>query len=223
MEPTEKGVAPITQEEEQELVIQLFCEWYGVKMPTFRAFGCFNETHFADIWANKWFAKKEKQALMDTYLQKFTPLFAADPDTLRPAGLPAELSLIWDIAFFLLWDQVSRNIFRRTARAYGTDMRAKRWVEERIMPHWGRLPLAVKVSVILVYVHSEHTADLHTVEKLLQEIQQSMVAYGSVWGSLTGIANNHRTRMTLFGRIPERNVFLQRESNPDELAFMAAM
>ena len=39
-----------------------------------------------------------------------------------------------------------------------------------------------------------------------------------VFQSLRRIANNHRDRMRLFGRIPERNKFLGRHSSAQELA-----
>ena len=41
-----------------------------------------------------------------------------------------------------------------------------------------------------------------------------------VFQSLRGISNNHRDRMRLFGRVPERNKWLRRESSEQEVAFM---
>ena len=61
------------------------------------------------------------------------------------------------------------------------------------------------------------------VEALLASMAPDMACHGAVWASLTGIAGNHRDRMRLFGRIPERNVFLGRESSEEERAYLAAV
>jgi uncharacterized protein (DUF924 family) len=122
----------------------------------------------------------------------------------------------------ILWDQIPRNIFRGTATAYATDNKARKIVEE-LMPDWENLPIPIRVSMILVYIHSEEIADLAITARLLQEIRKPMENYPSVWDSLTGIAGNHSDRMRMFGRIPERNKFLGRESTQAELDYMRSM
>ena len=44
-----------------------------------------------------------------------------------------------------------------------------------------------------------------------------------VFQSLRRISNNHRDRMTCFGRVPERNAWLGRDSSAQELAYIKAM
>jgi uncharacterized protein (DUF924 family) len=118
-----------------------------------------------------------------------------------------------------LWDQVSRNIFRNSAAAYATDHKARKLVEE-LMPFWTTLPISIRVTIILVYIHSEDINDLEITNKLLDDIKEPMQNYPSLWTSLTGIAKNHYDRMTMFGRIPERNKFLNRVSTPGEINYI---
>jgi len=40
---------------------------------------------------------------------------------------------------------------------------------------------------------------------------------------LRGITESHRDRIAMFGRFPERNAILGRESTADEAAFMAGI
>lgn len=203
-----------------EFAIELFCDWYEIPSPKLRSFQTFPESKFADIWTMKWFAKKQQQTIMDQYLQKYKPLFDVNPEDLKEEEMSKEIRLIIDIAFVILWDQVSRNVFRNSAQAYTTDKKARVLVES-IMPFWASLPLPIRISCILVYIHSEDLDDLKTVERLVHDVSDPMKNYESVFQSLKGIAKNHRERMTLFGRIPERNRFVNRISTEKELAYMS--
>jgi uncharacterized protein (DUF924 family) len=198
-----------------ELLIELFCEWYAISQPQLRRISFLNDTSFSDLWANKWFAKKGMQKFMDEYLIKYEILFDLNMDDI--GELTSEYKLIVQIAFMILWDQVSRNIYRNTKKAYATDCKARAIVDS-VVEQWDRLPLAVKVSCILVYIHSENMTDLEIVKILLSKIDLSSLP--SIKTALHGIAKNHSDRMKLFGRIPERNKYLGRESTASELAYM---
>jgi uncharacterized protein (DUF924 family) len=203
-----------------EPLYELFCEWYDINTPRLMEFRTFSEEKFSNIWTNWWFAKKEKQVLMDAYLTKYKPLFSINnPDTLKPQGMDARSTIVWTVGWIILWDQVSRNIFRNSAAAYATDHKARKLVEE-LMPFWTTLPISIRVTIILVYIHSEDINDLEITNKLLDDIKEPMQNYPTVWTSLTGIAKNHYDRMTMFGRIPERNKFLNRVSTPEEINYI---
>lgn len=206
-----------------ELIFNLFTEWYELRMPKMLEFRDFNEAKFTNLWSNWWFAKKEQQVFMDAYLDKYRILFSVkNPNSFKPEGLNPKNTLIWNIGWMILWDQISRNIFRGTSRAYATDNKARKLVEE-LMPEWENLPVPIRVSMILVYIHSEDIADLAITNKLLQDIQKPMEKYPHVWVPLKGIAQNHSDRMRMFGRIPERNKFLGRESTEEEINYMKSM
>lgn len=148
-------------EKDFELVFELFCEWYRVRMPRFGEFSSFNETKFFDLWDGLWFAKNAAQVDVDERLKKYSPLFDRDPSEfdMLVADFKHEQTLIWKISWLLLWDQISRNIFRRSAKAYATDGKARQLVEE-IMPFWEELHPTICASLTLVFIHSEDAADL---------------------------------------------------------------
>lgn len=205
----------------QELLFALFSDWYGIDIPSFRRFQNFSSTQFNLIWTNKWFAKQEQQRFMDAYLLKYKPLFDTDPETMKSQTHSA-YHLMIDITYMILWDQVSRNIFRNSAGAYATDAKARALVET-LMPKWSSLPLPIQISCILVYIHSEDKEDLKIVADLLEKVNKPMQNYPDVFRSLQGIANNHKDRMQLFGRIPERNRFLNRLSTDKEMIYLSVV
>jgi uncharacterized protein (DUF924 family) len=205
------------------LIFELFCEWYDIKSIRMLEFRSFSEEKFTNLWRNWWFAKKGQQAIMDAYLDKYKPLFSiTDTDSIKPEGLDKRTNIIWTIGWLILWDQIPRNIYRNSAQAYATDKKARQLVEE-IMPLFGVLPIPIRVSIILVFIHSENMDDLATTGKLLEDIKVPMQNFPSVWTALSGIARNHYDRMTMFGRIPERNKFLGRESTQDEINYMKSI
>lgn len=205
-----------------ELICSLVCEWYSIKFPTIASFEAFSEEKFAHLWTTVWFAKNEAQVRMDAQLLKYRTLFDVDdPEHFKPSHTSKGVAMFYDLGWLLLYDQVSRNIFRRTERAYATDANA-RALAERLMSFWDILPIPCRVSLVLVYVHSEAVADLAIVQSLLGRIKTHMSHFPTVNGALLSIADNHKQRMILFRRIPERNKYVGRESSAEELAFMAA-
>lgn len=203
-----------------ELIFELFKEWYDLQIPRVSDINKYSEEKFANLWRNWWFAKRDQQVLMDAYLEKYKPLFEVkDPNANMPIEMKPEHQLMWKMGWIILWDQISRNVFRNSARAYETDAKARKAVEE-LMPRWDSLPVPIRVSIILVYIHSEDIEDLKVVAKLLEDIKKPMQNFPSVWISLSGIAKNHYDRMTMFGRIPERNKFLGRKSTEQEIMYM---
>lgn len=193
------------------------------------SFRSYSADKFEDLWVNLWFAKGAKQGPVDdelrsscarlfVYLESLSPTYSVLPPA--PEGLPPRERTIWYTGLLILVDQVSRNIFRASARAYATDPLA-RAVAEELKPQFDTLPVPIRASIVLAYIHSEDPADVHVVVKLLERLRGELESYcPPVWGALTGIAENHRTRMTAFNRIPERNVFLGRPSTQKEIDFM---
>ena len=216
-----------------EGVLDLFSHWYAGVPPDLRieAHGGMTGAKMVDVWRTLWFAKPPIQAGVDAALRaRFGRLLEAvdlspgAPLPQPPAHHPPRSAMVWQVGVLILLDQVTRNVFRGTARAYSGDALARRLVEA-LMPSFDALPLPIRITLTLVFIHSEDAADVGRVEALLARMQASPAhsRYCEAWPSLCGIAGNHRDRMRLFGRVPERNAFLQRASTEQELAYMEAM
>ena len=195
-------------------------EWYKIPTPKLHHLEKMSTADFVDIWKNIWFAKGDLQIKMDAYLQKYTPMFSIDMMDAPMPEMDAEYTLLWKVGWLILWDQVSRNVYRGTASAYAFDKRALA-LANTLLVDWATLPTPIKVSLILVFIHSEDGADLAIVEKLLGDIGGPRgVGSATVMEALSRIAANHKDRMLMFGRIPERNKFLGRVSTAEEIAYM---
>jgi uncharacterized protein (DUF924 family) len=206
-----------------ELVFELVQEWYGLLTPSMHSFSALNGDKFEVIWTTLWFAKGALQAPLDLRLKKYAALFSVDPAATRPPALSRDLALLWDVSWMILYDQVSRNVFRGSPGAYATDA-AARSIASSLLPSWDRLPTAIRVSVALVYIHSEDMVDFHMLhDDLLPRLRtDASSACPFVWASLNAIATNHGDRMRAFGRVPERNAILGRVSTEAELTWMAS-
>jgi uncharacterized protein (DUF924 family) len=120
------------------------------------------------------------------------------------------------LALVMLLDQVPRNIFRSTPRAFASDalaLAATNRAMERGFDH--AVPAAWRVFFYLPFEHSEALADQQRGLGLLLELPP-------VPGRRQ---DGHMTRLHLeiierFGRFPHRNAILGRESTPEELQFL---
>lgn len=181
-----------------EGLLELYSLWYSGVPPDLRieARGGIDGSKMVKLWQTLWFAKPPIQAGVDATLrERFLPLLAQvdlSPGAATPTP-PAFLSpmhaKVWTIGFIILCDQITRNVFRDSARAYSGDALARRLVES-LVPAFDELPLPIRLSVILVYIHSEDTADLEVVHSLMERVKASKAFgnYSEVWPSLTGIA-----------------------------------
>lgn len=126
------------------------------------------------------------------------------------------------LALVILTDQVSRNIFRDTERAFRYDTIAEQVVSELI--DTGKdltYQLPEKMFLYLPLEHSENELNQSkSVEKfagLLKEAPPSLRPYFE--GTLD-YAHRHREIIVRFGRFPHRNRALSRETTPEEREFL---
>jgi uncharacterized protein (DUF924 family) len=144
-------------------------------------------------------------------------LFLADYEAAARGALSA-----WEampesaLALVLLLDQIPRNIFRGTPRAYATD-RAARAAADRAMRNGFdvRMPPAWRKFFYMPLHHSENTDDQ----------RRSIVLLAAVPDDPARADNPRYARRYLdiierFGRFPHRNAVLGRPSTPQELAFL---
>lgn len=248
----EARAAPLPALQELDMdakLLELFSLWYGTTPATsFRPFSHVTSERFQQLWTTLWFAKGALTAPLDAQLTaEYAGCFDAMAPFLAlgapapPARLAPPVALMWTVGAMVLCDQLSRNIFRGSARAYATDALAMR-LARTLLPRFDELPLPVRVSIVLVFVHSEEPADwglggkgdpkeegkpappAPTAVSLLAHVHAPLRdTCPFVLASLSAIVANHGDRMRLFGRVPERNGYLGRASTEQELVYVDAM
>lgn len=117
-------------------------------------------------------------------------------------------------AAILLFDQVPRNAFRDSARAFASDRVAASLTKGLLAKRWDRqLTGAERQFVLMPLMHSEAIAN--------QRLSvRRFAANGD--GGRKGFARSHYAMVARFGRFPHRNAVLGRMSTPAELRAIAA-
>lgn len=117
------------------------------------------------------------------------------------------------LALVLALDQLPRNMFRGTPRAYATDERARAVAEAALARGDDRaLPFELAKFLYLPFMHSEDLADQRRCLALCE---------ARPGGELTAdFARRHLEIVERFGRFPHRNAVLGRPSTAEELAFL---
>lgn len=143
--------------------------------------------------------------------------FAADYEMAVAGTLAAwENTPAAALALVMLLDQVPRNIFRSTPRAFASDAQALATTDRALDRGFDlQVPPAWRMFFYLPFEHSERLADQQRGLELL-------LALPPVEGRPN---DGHMSRLHLeiverFGRFPHRNAILGRPSTPEELAFL---
>jgi uncharacterized protein (DUF924 family) len=139
------------------------------------------------------------------------------------AGAAGELRF-WEalpdgaLALVLLLDQIPRNIFRDTPRAYAADA-VVRAVADRALARGldRRVPEVWRRFFYMPFHHSENLADQRRSVALFGALPQNPDRRGA----LRRYGRPYVEVIERFGRFPHRNAILGRESTPDEAAFLA--
>jgi uncharacterized protein (DUF924 family) len=120
------------------------------------------------------------------------------------------------LALLILLDQVPRNIFRGTPRAYATDPQARARAHAAIAAGFDRaLPPVHRWFIYLPFEHSEALDDQDRSVALFE----SLPAHPELEAALRS-AHRHREIIARFGRFPHRNAILGRPTTPEEAAFL---
>ncbi|HEX3881832.1 MAG TPA: DUF924 family protein [Stellaceae bacterium] len=143
--------------------------------------------------------------------------FAADHDAAVAGQFSDwEAEPLTALALVMLLDQVPRNIFRSTPRAFASDPLALATTKRALARGFDReVPDAWRLFFYLPFEHSEALADQQRGLDLLLALPQ--VAGRPTDGHMTRL---HLEIVERFGRFPHRNLILGRESTPAELAFL---
>ncbi|HXS06780.1 MAG TPA: DUF924 family protein [Rhizomicrobium sp.] len=164
---------------------------------------------FEQLSPEDWFAGKPEldDIIWDRFGDLRQDLKANPPD-------PADLDGRGHVAAVIVFDQFSRNMFRRSPEAFATDALALALAEDAIARN---LDLALHPRE----QHMLYMPFMHAEDRGLQEKSVALFARLGVPGLLP-FAEQHRAVIDRFGRFPHRNKALKRESTPEEIAFLNA-
>jgi uncharacterized protein (DUF924 family) len=145
--------------------------------------------------------------------------FLADYEAGAAGALQSwETSAEGALALVLLLDQVPRNIFRGTPRAYATDPAARAAADRALKGGFDqRVPPAWRIFFYMPFHHSEDIADQRRSAALINGLPRNPDRRGS----LRRYGRPYLDVIERFGRFPHRNEILGRESTPAEIAFLA--
>ena len=139
------------------------------------------------------------------------------------AGAAGQLRL-WEalpesaLALVLLLDQIPRNIFRDTPRAYAADAAARAAADRALARGFDRLvPEAWRRFFYMPFHHSENLAD----QRRSAALFDGLPGQRDRRGSLRRYGRPYVEVIARFGRFPHRNAILGRASTPEESAFLA--
>ncbi|WP_428243744.1 DUF924 family protein [Gynuella sp.] len=193
--------------------------------------------HVVDDILSFWLGPLDNEGLANLQKQRrwwlSSSAFDQEIDTLF-AGLlqNAENGMLLDwlnsadscLAYIILTDQFSRNIYRHTNRAFRNDGLAQAATHHALKNNYLKiLPVAGRCFCLMPLMHSECLEDHKTLEQILnQQTKEVGLSNGVVrfWSGITNSAQEHRAIIERFGRYPYRNEVLQRQSTARELEYL---
>lgn len=121
------------------------------------------------------------------------------------------------LAYIILTDQLPRNMFRGSAKAFSTDRAALAAAKAAVDKRWDlRIDEPARQFFYLPMMHSENLVDQERCVRLMCERMQS-----SGTGNLLH-ARAHREVIRMFGRFPFRNEALDRSTTGAERRFVTS-
>ncbi len=183
--------------------------------------------HRAEMLLEFWFAPEgasQRDRLRDIWFQATSEFDAALAECFRAdydraaAGVYAP----WRdapqtcLALILLLDQLPRNLFRSSPRAYATDAAALETAKAAVARGHDRAVTPVRRCFFyLPFQHSESLADQETAMRLYAALPEHPDK-----AVFVEAARRHHEIVARFGRFPHRNDSLGRPSTPEERDFL---
>lgn len=126
------------------------------------------------------------------------------------------------LALIILLDQFPRYIHRRSSQAFATDETAQKLCAEGLREKMDQsLTLIERVFFYMPLVHSEDSKNQEQSIRLYQDlVSLSMSETTQIYQLFLAYAYAHFRVIKEFGRFPQRNKVLGRESTDAELAFL---
>jgi uncharacterized protein (DUF924 family) len=157
------------------------------------------------------------------YDARLRDLFLADYEQAAAGALAAwEAAPEGALALLLLLDQIPRNIFRATPRAYMTDAAARKIADRALARGFDQhFPKPWRKFFYLPFHHSEELADQRRSVVLFDSVREDRNPDDrEEQGGLRRYGLPYLEVIERFGRFPHRNAILGRLSTPEEIAFM---
>jgi len=173
-------------------------------------------------------AAKERVALWFAADERFDALcragFATWPDHAARGELDA-----WRaeprsaLALVLTLDQLPRNLFRGTQRAFAYDARAREVASGAVDAGFDARLAPIEASFL--YLPFEHAEDPSTQDRSValfeRLVERASPVLRATCEEFVDYARRHREVIARFGRFPHRNAALGRASTADEVAWLA--
>ena len=119
------------------------------------------------------------------------------------------------LAYLILMDQMPRNMFRRTARSFGSDRHALAAAKAALHNCWDlKIDEPARQFFYMPLMHSENLIDQ---DRAVRLIHSRLPDTGA---STLDHARVHRSIIRKFGRFPYRNAALGRAMTPAEQTFL---
>lgn len=182
--------------------------WFG----ELNELGCSSPEHRQRWWTK---SKTFDEALRSHFLHDYEAIVAGEREAWRNTARGA-------LAFIIVLDQFSRNMFRGTPEMFAADELAREVCREGLDADFdAELSFDERLFFYLPLAHSEEMVDHHRSIELLSGLVDSCTE------SLEGDARNyldfaesHKAIVERFGRYPHRNATLGRASTPEETEFL---
>tara|TARA_R110002110_G_scaffold33533_2_gene114888 strand:+ start:3483 stop:4067 length:585 start_codon:yes stop_codon:yes gene_type:complete len=126
------------------------------------------------------------------------------------------------LAFIILIDQFSRNLYRNTPKMFAHDSLALNAAKNIVASSKDKiLTLTERVFLYLPFEHSENFNDQEMSIALYQRlVDETPEAHKKTAEAFLSFAQAHYDIIEKFGRYPHRNKILSRDSTADEIDFM---
>ncbi|RIL06280.1 MAG: DUF924 domain-containing protein [Proteobacteria bacterium] len=128
------------------------------------------------------------------------------------------------LALVLLLDQLPRNLFRGSARAFASDARALAVARAALAR--GDDAELVPIETAFLLLPLEHAESMEAQEESVRRVEALAHGAPPAWREMlegwADYARQHRDIVARFGRFPHRNRALGRASTAEESAFLSA-
>jgi len=138
----------------------------------------FSSSQISILWTELWFAKGDEQTGIDEMLQSFAP-------TMDQFLAYEPVNSLETVALIILFDQITRNIYRRTPKAYAYDYRANHLARSLLsnQSEYDKLPTQCKLTVIVCLIHQEDLAlQMLIYHSLIPALRSTNMLYVMEWG-----------------------------------------
>src|SRR5688572_25326904 len=180
--------------------------------------GTLDENGQADAaHAKSWFTKDA--AFDQSIRDRFGALHDAIVERQREAWLAEPRSLL---AYVIVLDQFSRNMFRDTPRMFAQDAQALQAAEAAVEQGWDKsLRFDERSFLYMPFMHCEQLAAQDRCIALFGGFRDELEGKRRERIEMAlGYAKAHRDIVARFERFPHRNALLGRPSTPEELEFL---